>query len=292
MVIIMDLLEKINSCSDEELKSIVDNALSTSINNAKKVDRLGFSDNGFVTMRIEPYEGFISPDSKIKYSNLTLNTYSMKTTDYIYDFVKQLKKYKINNKNSLVNFVEYFVNAYFGIPSRKDMRDAYFDQITFQSTTTDDEYFEKLDNLEIGDLKGISVAMCTERAAVVQNLLSLFGFNIFYCMGCVNINGKAEPHCFNIALSSNAYILLDYSLPVSVFENGQVIDFFPFKAKIEFDEIEDILYNGLNAKFSVYEYIKTADDIKKVDTGEFRTYCVGNITFEQEQSKKLCMSYF
>lgn len=105
--------------------------------------------------------------------------YSMKTTDYIYDFAEYVKKSKISNKGTLVKFIENFINGYFGISNGVDMRDTYFDQIAFQTTTTDDEYFEKLENLEIGDLKGKNVAMCTERAAIAQNLLSLFGFDVY-----------------------------------------------------------------------------------------------------------------
>jgi len=186
----MDLLEKINNCSEEELTSIIDVALQEKINNADKKERLGFTDGGLATAKIPSHKGFISPESRIKYSNLSMNMYSMKTTDYIYEFAKYVKKNNINTRGGLVKNVENFINDYFGNSNGADMRDTYFDQIAFRTTTTDDEYFEKLENLEIGDLKGKNVAMCTERAALAQNLLSLFGFDIYYCMGCVNNNAR------------------------------------------------------------------------------------------------------
>lgn len=281
----MDLLERINNCTEEELTSIIDGALQNAIDNADKKERLGFTDGGLATAKIPSHKGFISPESRIKYSNLSMNMYSMKTTDYIYDFAKYVKKNNINNRGTLVKYVENFINGYFGISNGTDMRDTYFDQIAFQTTTTDDEYFEKLENLEIGDLKGKNVAMCTERAALAQNLLSLFGFDVYYCMGCVSNNGKEESHCFNIARAKDTFMLLDYSLPVSVFENRRAVDYAPFQGSIGLDELEDVLVNGFNKDFPSYEFIKTPQGIKKVATGESRIYNVGNMTFEQTQSK-------
>ena len=284
-MIIMDLLERINNCSDDELTSIIDAALQSAINNSDRKERLGFTDGGAATAKIPSHKGFIPPDSRIKYSNLSMNMYSMKTTDYIYEFANYVKRNKISNKGTLVKYIENFINGYFGISNGTDMRDAYFDQIAFQTTTTDDEYFEKLENLEIGDLKGKNIAMCTERAAIAQNLLSLFGFDTYYCMGCVSNNGREESHCFNIARAKDTFMLLDYSLPVPVFENGRAIDYAPFQGSIGLDELEDVLVNGLNKDFPSYEYIRTPQGIKRVATGELRTYNVGSMTFEQTQSK-------
>lgn len=281
----MDLLEQINNCTEEEITSVIDVALQNAIEKSEKKDRLGFMDGGVATAKIPSHKGFISPDSRIKYSNFSMNTYSMKTTDYIYDFAKYVKKCNVRNKGTLVKVVENFINNYFGITNGADMRDTYFDQIAFQTTTTDDEYFAKLENLEIGDLKGKNVAMCTERSAVAQNLLSLFGFDVYYCMGCVSNNGKEESHCFNVARAKDTFMLLDYSIPVPVFENGRAVDYAPFQGSIELNELEDILINGINKGFPSYEYIKTPEGIKRVATGEERIYTVGNMTFEHSQSK-------
>lgn len=281
----MDLLNEINNCSEVELDSIIKNALQKSIESSEKNKRLGFADGGLVTSRISAHKGFISPDSRIKYSNLSMNAYSMATNDYFFEFAKFLKRWHVNNKGMLVKVIENFINGYFGISNGYDMRDDYFDQIAFQTTMTDDEYFEKLDNLKIGDLKGKNIAMCTERAAMAQNLLSLFGFDVYYCMGCVDNGGKEEAHCFNIARAKNTFMLLDYSLPVTIFENGRAIDYAPFQGSINIDELENILANGINKSFNSYEYIKTPEGIKKVSTGEIRTYNVGNLIMEQKQSK-------
>ena len=281
----MDILEKINNCKEEELTTIIDIILKNAIDNAEKKERLGFEDGSVATVKIAPYKGFISPNSRIKYSNGSTNMYSMKTTDYIYEFAKYVKNNKIREKNTLVKYVENFKNVYFGISNGNDMRDTYFNQIAWQTTKTDEEYFEKINNLEIGELKGKNIAMCTERAAIAQNLLSLFGFEIYYCMGCINNNGKEEAHCFNIGRAKNNFVLLDYSLPVSVYENGKLVDYAPFQGIIELDELEDILINGINKNFTDYIYIITEEGIKKTYKNELRIYKVGNTTFEQNQSK-------
>ena len=44
------------------------------------------------------------------------------------------------------------------------------------------EYFDVLDNNKIGDLKSKGAAECTERSAVAQQILSIFGIESYYCM--------------------------------------------------------------------------------------------------------------
>ena len=222
----MDLLNLIKCCSEEKLNSIVNSALKNAMATAENGKTLGFDENMSAVSKFKVHKGFIHPNTRIKYSNSTAYSYSMKTTDYIYDFAKYIKKLSINDRSSLVKYIENYINSYFGIVRDGiDRRDMYFTQMTFDTTTTDEELFEKIANLEIGDLKGKNVAMCTEKAAMAQNLLSLFGFEVYYCMGCVNNNGKEESHCFNIARAKDTYRLLDYSIPVTVFLNGNAVDY-------------------------------------------------------------------
>lgn len=282
----MDLLTLINNCSEEEINSIVDTALKRAIEASEEGKTLGFDENMSSLSKFATHKGFIHPDTRIKYSNRAAYCYSMKTTDYIYDFARYIKKMNINDRSSLVKYIENYINSYFGIiEDGIDRRDDYFTQMTFDTTTTDEELFEKIANLEIGDLKGKNVAMCTEKAAMAQNLLSLFGIEVYYCMGCVNNNGKEEAHCFNIARAKDTYRLLDYSIPVTVFSNDNAVDYAPFQGNISLNEIEDVLMNGVNKEFASYEFIKTPHGIKQMETGEIRTYNVGSMTLEQNRHK-------
>ena len=125
--------------------------------------------------------------------------------------------------------------------------------------------------------------MCTERAAIAENLLSLFGIESYYCMGCIDNNGKIEPHCFIIAKAKEDYRLLDYSIPIPVYRNGKLIDYAPFMAKISFEEFEQIIQDGVLKKFDNYYYIYTQNGPKKVPDNKYRTYVVG--TFELDKNK-------
>jgi len=284
----MDLLNVINKCSEEQIDSIMFAAIKHAEAHSEDGKVLGFAENVVATSKIAAHKGFIHPNTRIKYSNWSANTYSMKTTDYIYEFARYIKKMHVTNKSHLVKCIEDYINIYFGVVSDgRDMRDAYFDKIAWSTTTTDDEYFAKIANFELGDLKSKNVAMCTERAAVAQNLLSLFGIEAYYCMGCVTNNGKEAQHCFNVARALNQFVLLDYSLPVSVFENGVAVDFVPFQGSIELREIIDVLFNGVSKKFNDYEYIKTPEKINKISTGQVRTYVVGSMTMQQVQSQNI-----
>ena len=77
--------------------------------------------------------------------------------------------------------------------------------------------------IPLHDLKGTGAAQCTERGALVQQVLSIFGTESYYCMECVDLGDRQEGHCFNIVKRKNDYALLDYSVPiVSYKEDGSV----------------------------------------------------------------------
>lgn len=135
-------------------------------------------------------------DTRIKYALLNMEYYGMESTDFFYDFAHFVRKYNIANKGSMIHNLEYFINSYFGYPGKID-RETVFNDIAWQNTTTDEEYFEALENNKIGDLKGKGAAQCTERDAIAQQILSLFGTESYYCMVCVDLGSKQEGHCFN-----------------------------------------------------------------------------------------------
>ncbi len=86
------------------------------------------------------FRGFIPLNTRIKYASLNIEDYGMKSTDYFYEFANLLRKYKINNKVFFVFNLEYFINNYFGMPGKAN-RTEIFNDIAWQTTTTDDEYF-------------------------------------------------------------------------------------------------------------------------------------------------------
>lgn len=281
----MNLLEKINQQQGKDINKIVEQALNEIIAKSEKSKILGFGGDNNV---IYVHKGFIFPDFRIRYNNLGLETYSMKTTDYFYEFAKELKQYGIKNNGQLIGFLETFINKYFDFPKYNyDARSQIFHDIAWQNTTTDEEYFEQLENNEIGDLKGKGIAMCTEKAALAQNLLSLFGIETFYCMGCINNDGKTEPHCFNIAKAKETFVLIDYSIPCPVKENNKVISYLPFQGIIELSEIEAILTGETIKTYSSYEWVKSENGYKKVNTEKQRNYIIGSFEIKKDETQHL-----
>ena len=273
----MDLFQKILECKEEDVDSIIETAINEANANAEKVEKLGFLDYGkFCSV----FKGFIPLNTRIKYANLNIEDYGMESTDFIYEFVHFIKKYNINNKASLIHNLEYFVNSYFGFPGKID-RETIFNDIAWQTTTTDEEYFKALENNKLGDLKGKGAAQCTERGALVQQVLSIFGTESYYCMGCVDLGDRQGGHCFNIVKRKNDYALLDYSVPiVSYKEDGSVRAYYPFVGTLTNEEFLDFVNNGVIKSFD--DYYMNGWQYEKAGTK--RMYVVGKYEIEKENA--------
>lgn len=271
----MDLFQRILECEEEEVDSIIETAIIEADINAEKVERLGFLDYG---KSHSIFKGFIPLKTRIKYANLNMEDYGMGSTDFIYEFARFIRKYKINNKVSLIYNLEYFVNSYFGFPGKID-REAIFNEIAWKTTTTDEEYFKALENNKLSDLKGKGAAQCTERGALVQQILSIFGTESYYCMGCVDLGDRQEGHCFNIVKRKNDYALLDYSVAIASYkEDGSVRAYYPFVGTLTNEEFFDFVNNGIVKSFDDY-YI---DGKQQEKTGTQRMYILGEYEIEKE----------
>ena len=264
----MNLFQKILNCKEEEIDSLIEQAIKDSDSNAEKVDSLGFLDyRKFYSL----FKGFIPLKTRIKYANLSIEDYGMETTDYIYEFAHFIREHKINNKASLIYNLEYFVNSYFGF-SGKANRETIFYDIAFQNTTTDEEFWKAIDNNKLGDLKKKGAAQCTERSALVQQILSVFGIESYYSIGCVDLGDRQEAHCFNIVKRKNDYALLDYSIPIASYnEDGSFRAYYPFIGTLTNEEFLDFVSNGTIKTFDEY-YMKGK---QKEKTGNQRKYVVG-----------------
>ena len=273
----MDVFQKILECKEEEIDTIIEAAINDANINAEKVEKLGFLDYG---KSHSLFKGFIPLKTRIKYANLNMEDYGMESTDFIYEFAHFIKKYNINNKAALIHSLEYFVNSYFGFPGKID-RETIFNEIAWQTTTTDEEYFKALENNKLGDLKGKGAAQCTERGALVQQVLSIFGTESYYCMGCVDLGDRQEGHCFNIVKRKNDYALLDYSIPItSYYQDGRVKAYYPFVGILTNEEFLDFVNNGVIKSFDDY-YM---NGNQKVKTGTQRMYIVGNYEIKKENA--------
>lgn len=150
--------------------------------------------------------------------------------------------------------------------------------IAWQTSKTDEEYFAALENNKLGDLKGKGAAECTERGAVAQQILSLFGTEVYYCIGYVDLANRKEAHCFNIVKRKNDYALLDYSIPVvSYNQEGSVRAYYPFVGEMTNSEFESFITNGDLKFFENYEY----NHNKKSVLNSLRVYAVGSFEIQK-----------
>ena len=274
----MNLLEKILNCtSNEEIDQIIKEEIERKNANAEKIEQLGFRKD---LSTKKTFKGFIPLETRIKYSNLSMETYKMSTTDFIYEFAHFVKEHNIDKKSSIVQYLEFFIRDYFG--TYKTMsREEIFNDIAWNSTTTDEEYFKALENNELGNLKGLGAAECTEISALAQQVLSLFGFDIDYCVGCVEKDGKQEAHCFNVIKRKNDYVLADYSLPMKSFKSdGTFKGMYPFIGILNNEEYENFINNG---------YVKSFNELRIVDgkievLNSIRLYVNGSFKIEKEES--------
>lgn len=277
------MIEKIMNTNDVNIDEIIKTRIDELNLNAKQVEKLGFLDS---ISSYPVFNGFIPLKTRIKYSNLGIEDYSMETTDFIYEFIHNIKKYNLVNKGQIIHFLEYFINSYFGMPGGIN-RETIFNDIAWKTTTTDDEYFSALEKNEIGMLKGKRAAQCTERSALAQQILSVLGFESYYCMGCVDLgNGHQEAHCFNIIKRKNDYALVDYSCPITEYnENKSVRAYYPFVATISNDEFIDFLNNGVIKSFSNYRYaIQNGKSVRINEDGD-RAYVVGQYEIKKDNQK-------
>lgn len=271
----MELFQQILECKEEEVDELIESVINKINKNAEKVEKLGFQDHG---KSKNVFKGFIPLNTRIKYANHNVEDYGMDTTDFIYEFAHFIRKYRINNKASLIHNLEYFVLNYFGFPGKTD-RETIFNEIAWQTTTTDEDYFKALENNKIGDLKGKGAAQCTERSALVQQILSVFGIESYYCMGCVEVNDKEEAHCFNVVKRKNDYALLDYSLPITSYnQDSSVKAYYPFVGSLTNEEFLDFISNETIKSFD--DYYINGNQREKIGTQ--RMYLVGKYEIEKE----------
>ena len=272
----MSLFQEVLECEEEQVDLIITEAINESDRNAQQVEKLGFLEHGKSN---STFCGFIPLNTRIKYASFNMEDYSMQTTDFMYEFAHFIRKYNIKNKGSLIHNLEFFIDKYFGYPG-KARRETIFNDIAWQTTETDEEYFNALENNKIGDLKGAGAAQCTERSALAQQILSLFGTETYYCMGCVDLNGREEAHCFNIVKRKNDYALLDYSIPITSYdESGNIRAYYPFVGILSNEEFIDFISNGTLKSFE--DYCMTGKQKRPRDTK--RIYVVGQYRIENEK---------
>ena len=264
----MDFLEKLLKCNENDVDHLVDERLEELSNTSDKKDYLGFTPG--LRSLSTPHKGFIPFYTRIRFAMSSTLDYSMDTRDFYYTFAHLVKHYNFENIRNVIVFLMTFINDYFGVSFDRDRREDIQEEL-LRSTVTDEEYFNAVENLKIGYFKGKRLAKCTERSALAQNILSMFGVEIYYCMGVID----KEAHCFNVIRDDISYYILDYNQFCSC-KNGKRSYYIPLLNKIPDEVLTDFFINNKGVKVEVYDFI----DGKKKKNGD-KEYIIGKWDFDK-----------
>ena len=218
----------------DEITSFRNELLSVDSDEAKKIvdSRIAIleekADKPAVISRLPQdqhiHRGYISRDTVVSFDGTIGGQYKLRNTEYLYDAVEYLRgnKDRINSHIRLFEHLAGFLNSYFGIPdTSKDRWEALNAKTNFSSAKDDDEYWDIINNIDISIFKGECIAQCSERSAMAQNVMALLGYETYYAIGDVSVDGKNEGHAYNIVTTPRgAKSIVDYSVLSSLEYGG------------------------------------------------------------------------
>ena len=290
----MDFLEEIKSLDESELREKISSKISDLGENARKlnndVDTIGYqlshnptdyhiddlSNNEEIDIDlICIYHGYVRKDMKITYgirynSNRLVSNggfyYYVDDEEYVYDFCKYIKEKEVSDVYQLIDYVLEFVDKYLGVFDGYS-RDEMFSLIS----KTDMVFYDLKNEHKFSQFKGMSNGKCSEYTLMAQNILSVFGFDMYMVIG--NLKETDEPdekHAFNFAIfkdeEKGEYVncLLDFSNYSYVYDiNFKKIGKSPYLLYI--DEInDDFIYYLLDSKERIkardFDYLKLSEN--------------------------------
>ena len=287
-----EIIKKIQELDGEQFDLFARNLIDECDRNSLNQQVIGM---GYTKLN----EGFIGFKTKISYGSGYDYNYSMKDYEMYIDFLKILKnKYTESsniNLSDLIDDVYIYIRNYFKSekevikdPDFSSVRDQiiteYLESITKNPDDTD-EWLKNKNELSINAFKGKGVAMCSERTALAQNLLSLLGVQSFYCSGVIKNESEEEctGHAFNILRNNEKYYIVDFSAPVRVYKDGNLYSALPYVAEIDDDKVDSLLNDKYAVKFLNYEYDISSEIPEKRYTEDNRIYGVGLIEINENR---------
>lgn len=334
----MKIIEELKDFSDEELETVIKNRIEELEEESKKVK----GDNIFIGYNLDYkpkvpkiidsktyipgsekkqklqnsciYQGYVPRGTKIVYCIQEKNGavtnaggyYYVDTDEYIYMFFKYIRDKEIFNEKDLFIYIESFIMNYLGI-IEEISRDDMFKIIC----ENEERYCDRVEEHKFSWFKNKGNGMCTERALMAQNILSVLGFYSAFIGG--NITEKFqktgrircdEDHAYNLVAYQDqetgeiVQILVDFSVPTMLYKY-KVKEFVmaPFINELE-DGINDsieILVRGLKKDdltddkdkltFSDYYCSIINGKLVKILIPLKREYSIK--PFEREKTKKL-----
>ena len=235
---------KIKELDDKSLKDYIVKRLLWLEQNTT-VRKLGITEDDEI---ISVYKGYISSNSPIK-SSKSAEAFYLDNINIYYDFIVQYKMH-INEEDLLKMFQDlqnYFTDTFGLTGSQKKRNEVYCEHsIELQKNIADSEL------LSVHKLTEKGAAMCLERSAILQNILSLLGLNSYFIYGKLEKitidNTDFELHSYNIVkITQDDYLIYDISNPLSL-EQDQQKYYFPAINVISESDLNDLI-DGCNYVF-------------------------------------------
>lgn len=297
-----EFIEDLKKCNTyEEVVELVDEVIEEEIeisksNNSR--DFIGFysehtckrflTDNpkSFEIVYNSGWNGFIDNNIRITFgafynlsngqSDFKGNHYYMDTRDFIYDFCYEHKDYE-------------FVDEFDLICCIKDSMDKYFNSFTFLNEVSRDKMVLPITkehgcDYEIihsfSEFKGKNNAMCTEKAAFANNILSVYGVGVAMALGNIVVDGKDEGHAFNFVDIGDGLSLVDFQICDNLYNlSNDCFRKIPFihdmgEDKTRLDELAD---TSERIHCPSYLNVLYGDELYSFYTGKERIYNIGDV---------------
>ena len=183
--------------NDDERIEFINNRIKQLVEEAKPMESIGMGINGSYDSFIAPTVGIASNETQF-FSKLVLD--DMGVYKEFLDYIKNDVDGQLYGEPSTINVIQYFIWNYFGYNAGN----------VFQRM---DIYSDGQDYLAVKDLRGKNIAACSERSAMVQNILKFLGFDSELVFGKIN---STESHAYIIFKAGNGKtrILYDPMNPV------------------------------------------------------------------------------
>ncbi len=266
----INISQQINNLVDKELKDyIVDRLLWLEKNT--KIEFLGFIDD---EVKVKVYYGYISSNSPIK-SSKSAEAFYLDNINIYYDFIVKYKEH-INEHDLLKMFQDlqnYFTDTFGLTGSQKKRNEVYCEH----SVELQNQVIDK-DLLSVHELAKKGAAMCLERSAILQNILSLLGLNSYFIYGKLekveDEEHSVELHSYNIIKITNEdYLIYDISNPLSLEHNNEKY-YFPAINVISEEQLNNLI-SGHNYIFDNRQVENLFDCQAKVLNEIRRIYTIG-----------------
>lgn len=175
--------------------------------------------------------------------------YHIKNNDYIYEFIDILNNKNITDINTILNNIYTFINYYFGKNGNENKRQEIFNRNSFDKNYPD-----------ISVLRKQNAALCSERAAMAQNLFSFFGIESYYITGEANVLGEQSSHAFNIINYNGKIMLYDASLDVELYdEEEKIVGYRHYLQEISSNQLTKGIYYGSQFELTDYCFYMSKD---------------------------------